>query len=198
MSRGSIVFDLLVLSSCQHPSADKLEGSERITKELEERSSCWRVLEEILRESGSRESAHRGSGGRSPRRVYVSSKSLKNLMRAVMECERRSNLLMKLRYIYVAVGLYGPKQCAVESRRVKKEECDLSGHHAEEYCEVREALGRCELLCDILCVGRTFGENHVRLLARDLGVDVELEKVVRLEELAAMVVEVTKVTSGRP
>lgn len=205
MSRGSVVFDTLVLSSCGHPRARRLGDSERIVSKLEKESPCWRVLEEILGELDQRGLARCGPRGRSSRRVYVSDKGLENLrdlMRAVMECGRRSGLLIKLRYIYVAMSLYGPRQCVVEVKRVRREECDLSGYHAEEYCEVKEALRetleRCELLCAILCSGETFDEDHVLRLARDLGVEVSLREVVSPGEFGARVIEITKETSSRP
>lgn len=197
MSQRSIVLDLLVLSSCGHPSESRLEKSVEIVGKLEEGSSCWRELEEALKELGSREPVRCGSRG--VRKIYVSDRSLRNLrkfMRALAESGRKLDVVIKLRYIAVAASLYGPRLRALEAVKVKEEGCDLRGHHAEEYCELRKALKAtlegCELLCGILCSGETFGEGHVLRLGKCLGVEVAVRDAVRSEDLGVRIVEVVK------
>lgn len=186
-----IVLDLLALSGCKHPSGERPEEIARAIEELNQ-YDCWRDVQRMLYKllkwghcrGQTREIAFY--------KVYVSRRSLRNLTEIVRKLtdirERKEEILIKIR------TLISMKKCGLLSEETYEGECKLTGFHAEEYCELesslRKALSECSLRCCVLCVDKTFSEEHVLEIGRSIGVGIEI--LDTLKDANIRVVELIK------
>lgn len=162
-----IVIDLLALSMCMHPSSRKPEALDEAYRKLRN-ANCWNKAEDVLR---------RSTTSRYPTRsvIYVSKRSLKNLQKALLSLVDAASQYMErlkpLRVIIQSIILQAERYGVVKPV-THRDPCWYTGFHAEEYCELAEALRKtideCNFKCAIVCLDKTFSYDHLTKIARDV------------------------------
>lgn len=185
-----LLLDLLALCGCRHFDHKCIDVNIEIYK-----SECWSIIQKTIIEFERKEK--RGSQDRYV--IYVSKTSYDQLFRSnllrnqINTADSRSGAIF-LRYILLHIKNLVEKSDGLIKLASYRGECDLSGYHSEEYCDLREALKDAlrnrNLMCGIICIDKTFSDNNLEELKRELRAELGIHHL--METHNARIVEIAK------
>lgn len=191
----AFVFDLLTLCGCRHLDQKCVDIDNEIYK-----SDCLNQIRSAVSKSIRELGIGKSKSPQESAVIYISEKSYDRLIKSnVLKILAKHNIESKsiqyvpwiiLRDIHILIT---KSHWSIEL--VKHHgDCELSGPHDVEYCDLREALSKalksCNLQCGIICVDKTFSENDLLSLARELRVELSINPLANPQN--ARIVEFEK------
>lgn len=157
----AIVLDLLALSRCRHitSSDEALSGEVFI-------SSCWNAIERLYVEIISVRGKTYSDSNSDRYVIYVSKTAFDRFKESLLKLLYGSDDKYEQSLLRdIAQKIYSFYSKKLLEPFTHQGTCDLSGYHADEYCDLREALSKtineCNLYCAIVCVDKTFSYDDL-------------------------------------